>query len=689
MYTQYNPLPELETKATEFIMDNDRMLYSVFFVAAEAFCVANSVLLGGRVGIDLLVGRPLTKESFFWELYCDDTFNIAKNFVIELSRTHSPHIPANTTSLQTNIRHKEFSVFINARLLFKIYSMDKYRGIKLIELMGPATRTSYFTKNPIKCIAEEMQLISIYRTLYSPAKLPHWKDAIENEQKIYDLIKEAIGVKATTSLVTGGASAKLAAKNIHLCLIRDLIKPNSYILIGDHAMTAMGLLDSGSRVQFIAPDDIDDIRKKCERCILRRDTDIKITYMRYQLNLPDDFQILKYTLYLNDKDGQVAIADIFNSSAFEPIPFARVGGIRVGNPWVLLRFIFIDIWVLKLILNLDQNAADFIKTKITDNLSRADMLREKIFKNIAETFQLVDYGGRYVDETVAKKKLIKERGERFPIFYPSLAAEPQVEGGAERFTSAAVDLSIDVETKKRILMKIVGRVIDNDVLKTLEYYYNLRQSADDTKWGVGKSLKGFFYKNKPFLRFIPQKIENYVDIGCGAGLDIAAMRQTYKISVATCVDIDDFRDDKYAKDSIFVGVRLGEPIDIPDDYADLVVVFHSIHHMRESVESRLKDIVRLTRPGGMIFIKDHDVDSPAKVSNVDFEHLVYMAGGDGPWVAAGGLVELIKNFNKYEPMTYYSRDEIHKILGDNDCKLIWTGDINKRTYAYGSVFEKK
>src|SRR5690606_5687084 len=106
------------------------------------------VIIGGRVGIDLLVGRPLAKDSFFWELYCDDTFNTARELALTLYRTESPHIPSRTVALHTNIRHREFTIFINARRLFKIYALDKYRGLKLAKLMGPAIRTSYFNKIP-------------------------------------------------------------------------------------------------------------------------------------------------------------------------------------------------------------------------------------------------------------------------------------------------------------------------------------------------------------------------------------------------------------------------------------------------------------------------------------------------------------------------------------------------------------
>lgn len=448
MYAKINIIKELEPNAEKFIIDNDRMMYRPFFETVEKFCAEKSVLIGGRVGIDLLVGRELNKDSFSWELYCDDTFKMATELANELAATKSPHIPARTTALQTNIKYKEFTISINARMLFKIYNMDKYRGIKLADLMGPAIRSSYFLKIPIKCIAEEMQLIEIYRTLYSPSKLSMWAEELENEDKIYTIIKDTLGEKSVqtgtqlnvqTNEMNGGdeitQSVKQSLKSIQDILLRKVIsnknaheasgaKNNSVnVLIGDHAMSIMGLT-TATRVQFISSSHIDDIVKSCERS-LRNDLravkskSLHITYVKYPLNIPNDFQITKYTLYANDGKEQIAIADVFNSSAFEMIPFTTHGKIHCGKPWVLLRFIFIDIWVLKIILNLKADNPEFIKSRIQTLLSLADKLRIYVKTDIAKSFQLTNYAGVYISETVAKKKLIKELGERFPIYYPA------------------------------------------------------------------------------------------------------------------------------------------------------------------------------------------------------------------------------------------------------------------------------
>ncbi|QYB17426.1 hypothetical protein PV-S19_0062 [Pacmanvirus S19] len=423
MYTKINIIPNLEPDAEKFILDNDRMLYKPFFEETEKFCAEKDVLIGGRVGIDLIIGKKYTKDSFFWELYTDDTFNTSKQLADALFHVRSPHVNSKTVALRTDIRNKEFTLFINARMMFKIYSLDRYRGLKLSNLMGPAIRESYFSKVSIKTISEEMQLIEIYRTLYTPAKISQWQDELFIEEKIYNMIKDSVGEKAVKK-VTGGRENRFNRTGAEEDIIRKLLTNSKNILIGDYALSTLNIEDNPSRLQFISDMSIDSLAKSVEN-ILAKDrkvkfNDIKVTYIKYPLNLPNDFQITKHTLYINTGKEQIAIADVFNSTQFEMVPYWEpTTGLKIGNPWVLLRFQFIDIWVLRLILNIGTDKSDFMKGRIKSIATRADRIRRLALSSEPnKIFQLENYSGQFINENVAKKKLIKELGERFQTYYP-------------------------------------------------------------------------------------------------------------------------------------------------------------------------------------------------------------------------------------------------------------------------------
>lgn len=418
------PLDAIIKSAEKFILDNDRLLYLPFFESAEKFCVSNNVLIGGRVGLDLLTNKPYTKDSFFWELYTGDTFQLAKRFAIELCDVKSPHIPARTVALKTDIRNKEFTIFVNARMLFKLFAMDKYRGIDLVKLMVPTKRQSYFTKKMIGCMTEEMQLIEIYRTLYSPSKTAKWTDDLRAENILFD----TVGQESVRKNISGSAECKLD-ETLKQQIIKKYLSNTSDILVGDYAMSALGLEVNPNRIQFISATPIEQIVAAIESIIKKKiggNKNLRITFIKYPLNIPSDFQLVKHSIYITGRD-QIPVADVFNSTEFELVPWWKMDNVKIGNPWVLLRFQFIDIWTLRMIQNIGSDKTGFIKQKMKSILDRAIplhvLIMETISSNPEKMFQLENYEGVFINESVAKKKLIKDIGERFNDFYPAKKVE--------------------------------------------------------------------------------------------------------------------------------------------------------------------------------------------------------------------------------------------------------------------------
>jgi hypothetical protein len=435
MYAGLDVVDKLRPEAEKFVLENDRMLFAPFFAAAEKFFVDNNVVVGGKIGIDLLTNNTtITKDSFVWDVYTDDTFATAKELADSLSKVESSHIPARTVALQTSIRHREFIIYVNTRLLFKIYSMDKYRGLQLISVMGPVKRKGYFSDAILNVIPEEIQLIDIYRTLYSPSKSKFWSLDIETEEIIYNQIRDSIEEKATE--ITGGARFNRPACD--QILIHKIIATSSNVLIGDYALSLIAEKSASinpSRLQFISDVPIEDLVSRIEK-VLTSDKNaarkigvdrVKISSVKYNIHIPSDFQITKHTLYAIVGQDQTPIADVFNSTTYEMIPYWIVSydgkNIKIGNPFVLLKYQFIDIWILKLIMNIGNEKKEFLKTRIKSLILHTDYLRELVKKlmasNVEKLFQLENYEGININELTAKKKLIKEIGERFANYYPA------------------------------------------------------------------------------------------------------------------------------------------------------------------------------------------------------------------------------------------------------------------------------
>ena len=67
------------------------------------------------------------------------------------------------------------------------------------------------------------------------------------------------------------------------------------------------------------------------------------------MNLSDDYRIRKFVISVTVKMNTYYIANVFNSAAYELIPFVSIDGYKIGTPDVLLRFMFADIWFIRIL----------------------------------------------------------------------------------------------------------------------------------------------------------------------------------------------------------------------------------------------------------------------------------------------------------------------------------------------------
>lgn len=428
------------------VMHNDRDLYKPYLEEMEKFCIEKGVFIGGKVGVDLLLGREFGINSFNWELYCDNTYQIARELADRLATVENKYVNSALISLRTDLKHVEFTIMINTRQMIKIYALRDYRGFKLKALMGGVHRTGYLTREQVLCMPEEIALIEIYRGLYSPKRLDKWEEYLETENQLFGIIEANILEKATKPVekpsaipksaadVRGGANDSRRSNDLDACIIENVIKSSNNVLVGDYALQYIAPDVAAAlpqkRIHMITDTPIEELANQFQRALsrniprMRKVTTIHITY---PLNIPSDFQITKNTIYAVISSGgsngsdQIPLADVYNSSAFELIPVWEVEGIRLGNPWVILRFRFIELWVLKLISNLG-NDGGFIRAKISAVVESIKdfhiMTRNMLKSEPSRLFQLDSYVGVYINDVVAKKKLIAA-GEKFAPYYPA------------------------------------------------------------------------------------------------------------------------------------------------------------------------------------------------------------------------------------------------------------------------------
>jgi SAM-dependent methyltransferase len=116
-------------------------------------------------------------------------------------------------------------------------------------------------------------------------------------------------------------------------------------------------------------------------------------------------------------------------------------------------------------------------------------------------------------------------------------------------------------------------------------------------------------------------IHNYLDVGCGDGSVTAEFASRINAKNKFCVDVkqpeDSQPDIKYH--------ILTNTIKFPykDNFMDFISCFMVLHHVKP-LEEELKEIYRVMRPGGLLFIREHDCRNDIEAMLVDIEHTMYI-----------------------------------------------------------------
>lgn len=438
MYTDKHFLPdELLGKAADSVLENDRLSYAPYFKAVEYYMIEHGMILGGKCSIDLLLGNKLNKDSFYYEIYSRKVEEHSRKLVDILGKIDKNSI----VYRDTQITDKEYIIEINMRRLFLFHSLDNKQDYDIKTMIAPRPIKGYFGGKEILCMNPKVHLMSIYRNLYRPYPstgqgYTTYSVLLKNLQELHN--KAAIGFHdivspdiVLTPVVSVDGGFDIHWKNsIIEETILSLSADKKTVFIGDFVIDR----NPAGRLQVLSADSIDIFVNKLRNNLSESRPDIQVTYKYQNLYLPNDFQLVKYTVYVNElgKD-KFSMMDVFNSPTYELISVRKGGNVFtpgqkiittiIGNDFVLLRFKLIDLWIMQLIHMHKENIKDFSRKKIEDILEQIDTLYKqtlrKIEQNPLELFptDANNYIGVYTDEYVAKKKFLTKGRFEQRLYY--------------------------------------------------------------------------------------------------------------------------------------------------------------------------------------------------------------------------------------------------------------------------------
>lgn len=314
-----------------------------------------------------------------------------------------------------SIPNFENSIWYNGRFILFIRSISPYPKIDLTKLINPDG--NYFPP--------ELELIEVYRKLYSPQEFELWDEYASVEKEQYEKLISKFNI-------TGGTCASKFIKEVdtlrQLTLHEFINEHANVVLIGSWAIQTIkaGIsneqLQSNDRLQIITDLSAETL---FNQFIGFAKTDISSRNLSFDmreqsLHIPNDIRLKRYSIYVTstcDETQETIFMDVFCNALYELVPFVLSNrikrkkiaqfpkNIQIGNLYVLIRFFLIDMWIIRIIHLLGAIPEHHMKSMVNKLLGMIKYVHSNYL--FAHKTLNLSYIGVYHPDEFHKKKLIE------------------------------------------------------------------------------------------------------------------------------------------------------------------------------------------------------------------------------------------------------------------------------------------
>lgn len=441
---------------------NERMRYGSVYEVIEKYLHNNgSIMIGGRIGVQLLLERERSTETFMfqYELFAENAFKHANILTNEVSKILSPggawregEFIVWLKSQSTSSAYKKYSIYVDNRPIVTIIGIPS----GATDIIKPVTVLSFDKKKNILVVPAEIMLLDIYRTLYTPGEVDLWDEYLSDENQLFHHLQERENIIRENAIDggdedhTGNITMKIR-KHIEMVVMKEFIVNNAEIvLLGEHALHIINEDVMHTPIIHITTSmDIEQLTKRLDALFIKegiKDTQgdqIFVNVKDQYFNIMKDHRLRRYVILVSTKE----IMYVYNSAQYDIIPFNVVHQsntkkfISIGNPFVILRFFLVEIWIVRWILSLGKIEESFAKKRIDSMLSQVLSLRKfmtegsssnKTITTISDSYfgetseaeglkifqnNVNDYLGVFVSEVISHKRDLEEQ-KKYPDYMP-------------------------------------------------------------------------------------------------------------------------------------------------------------------------------------------------------------------------------------------------------------------------------
>lgn len=428
-------------KSAEAHIKNERLSWDPIYNVIWSYIDKNNdLLLGGSLGVELLL--KLDQVTYLFQVFSPRALFHANTLTNELSEVSNrlygdpyqvieslrnaeeiDRFPkVKIVMMKTTLPYQRYSVFMDGRLLVELFTIPN----DSVQLIEPIIVDYKDSKIPV--ISPEITLLDLYRNLYNPALVDSWDELRQIEHSLYTHLKGRLPELQKQKL---GSAEYIDRQKVQANIITWCIDKTDVVIIGEHALQIL-LPEYRAKhqvVQLLAlhPEDVAEQLKKI----------FKASLSRRPLHIMSDFRLERITIRSDDKE----IAYVYNAASYDLIPWnmAHRGKsfLQIANPFVLLRFLLVDFWTVRLFVVSGKIDKSFAKNRLDQIIYSVLTLRSQLsvwdgnnqtatlgdkFIGLGESlfrvFQTTDYIGQYESESQAQKNLLRNSKQRFNDYYP-------------------------------------------------------------------------------------------------------------------------------------------------------------------------------------------------------------------------------------------------------------------------------
>jgi len=424
-----------------------------------------TIYLGGSYGVNLLFKRPRELNDYNYILYSQKAFIQANELTNLIAAGQDYAKGGKVVTLVTKLPYKRYEIVVDNRTLVSLYHLQPLSGLDSLILPIKEKSDLGYT---LTILSPEVYLLNCYHTLCSPQEVGSWEQALRDETKLFQLMNHRLNDLFNAVLI-GGTNQKepetgpekrnksnVDYKMVEQKILADVVDNNEdIIMVGEHAIRIINdrnflNLSDWQPTKLISV--IGDLKKISERVQKVFPNNI-VTQQSKLVPVLEDFRLERGVIKLDDKE----VMYVYSASNYDCIPYntvsAKKSKIRIGSPFVLMRFLLVDLWMVRWIHHINMIDDAFAKTRIknivkvivslrtklqdpkidikTMSVSSDTLLGTKIITKLptnikdsyfGENSELgllgKDYYGQYISEYLAVKLLLSQSDKKFPPYYP-------------------------------------------------------------------------------------------------------------------------------------------------------------------------------------------------------------------------------------------------------------------------------